>query len=356
MGCDAHRATPLQRDGFGGMVRRDTVRRQLLKTPAAVTGRPLHLSSAEALSPSPGEIVIGVSACGVCRTDLQIVEGDLAARTLPVVPGHQAVGRVASVGDGVTEWSVGDRAGVAWLAGACGSCSYCRAGDENLCADAVFAGWDSDGGYAEQVAVRADFAVRPPPAFSDVDAAPLLCGGIIGYRALKISGVQPGGRLGLYGFGASALLAMQLALHWGCDVFVATRSPVEQERAVEMGAAWTGSYHDRPPVALDAAVTFAPAGYVVVEALKSLARGGVVAINSIHLDRIPEFGYDLLWGERQLRSVANFTRRDAAEFLQLAAEIPIRTVPDVYPLADANLALIRLKEGLVEGAAVLITS
>jgi len=301
----------------------------------------------------PGEIVIDVSACGVCRTDLQIVEGDLAARTLPIVPGHQAVGRVASVGDGVTEWSIGDRAGAAWLAGACGSCTYCRTGQENLCADAVFAGWDSDGGYAEQIAVRADFAVRPPSAFSDVEAAPLLCGGIIGYRALKISGVLPGGRLGLYGFGASALLAMQVAQYWGCDVFVATRSPVEQERAVALGAAWTGSYHDRPPVALDAAVTFAPAGYVVVEALKSVARGGVVAINSIHLDRIPEFGYDLLWGERQLRSVANFTRRDAAEFLRLAAEIPIRTVPDVYPLADANLALIRLKEGLVAGAAVL---
>ena len=196
---------------------------------------------------------------------------------------------------------------------------------------------------------------RSPSLFSDVEAAPLLCGGIIGYRALKISGIQPGGRIGLYGLGASALLAMQVATYWSCDVFVATRSPAEQERATAMGAAWTGSYHDRPPVALDAAVTFAPVGYVVVEALKSIARGGTVAINAIHLDRIPEFGYDLLWGERQLRSVSNFTRQDAAEFLELAAKIPIRTVPDVYPLVDANLALIRLKEGLVEGAAVLVT-
>ena len=262
---------------------------------------------------------------------------------------------MARVGQGVVDWAEGERAGVAWLAGACGHCEYCGSARENLCADAVFAGWSANGGYAEQVAIRSDFAIRVPPMFSDVEAAPLLCGGIIGYRALKISGIQPEGRLGLYGFGASALLAMQVATHWGCDVFVATRSAAEQQRAIEMGAAWTGSYHDRPPVALDAAVTFAPVGYVVVEALKAVARGGTVAINAIHLDRIPGFGYDLLWGERQLRSVANFTRQDAAEFLDLAAEIPIRTVPDVYPLGDANLALIRLKEGLVEGAAVLVT-
>ena len=331
------------------------MRRQMLQAAAPVTTRPLHVSDVDRLSPAEGEIIIDVAACGVCRTDLQLVEGDLAARVLPVVPGHQVVGRVAGVGDGVSGWSVGERAGVAWLAGSCGACEYCRSSRENLCADAVFAGWSSNGGYAEQIAVRADFALRIPSLFSDVEAAPLLCGGIIGYRALKISGIQPGGRLGLYGFGASALLAMQVATYWECDVFVATRSPAEQERAIRMGAAWTGSYHDRPPVSLDAAVTFAPVGYVVVEALKSVARGGVVAINAIHLDRIPEFGYDLLWSERQLRSVANFTRRDATEFLTFAAEIPIRTVPDVYPLADANLALIRLKEGLVEGAAVLVT-
>ena len=331
------------------------MRRQILETPSPVTARPLHVSEVDRLEPAEGEIVIDVAACGVCRTDLQLVEGDLAARVLPVVPGHQVVGRVARVGERVADWAVGERAGVAWLAGACGSCEYCRSGRENLCADAAFAGWSFNGGYAEQIAVRSDFAIRVPPMFSDVEAAPLLCGGIIGYRALRISGIQPGGRLGLFGFGASALLAMQVATFWGCDVFVATRSPAEQERAIAMGAAWTGSYHDRPPVALDAAVTFAPVGYVVVEALKSVARGGTVAINAIHLDRIPEFGYDLLWGERQLRSVANFTRQDATEFLALAAEIPIRTVPDVYPLGDANLALIRLKEGLVEGAAVLVT-
>lgn len=329
--------------------------RQLLERPGSIIGWPLKSTEVDDLAPAPGEISIGVAACGVCRTDLQIVEGDLAARSLPIVPGHQVVGRVLRVGGGVSDWAVGERAGVAWLAGACGSCEYCRSGRENLCADAVFAGWDQDGGYAEQIVVRADYALRIPASFSDVDAAPLLCGGIIGYRSLKISGIRSGGKLGLYGFGASALLAMQVATHWGCDVFVATRSLVEQERAIEFGAAWTGSYHDRPPTSLDAAVTFAPVGHVVVEALKSVARGGVVAINAIHLDRIPEFGYDLLWGERQIRSVANFTREDAREFLDLAAEIPIRTVPDVYPLADANLALHRLKDGLVEGAAVLVT-
>ena len=329
------------------------MRRQLLEQPGPIDGWPLRFVEIDDLEPGTGEVTIGVAACGVCRTDLQIVEGDLAARTLPIVPGHQVVGRVLRVGEGVSDWTVGERAGVAWLAGACGSCEYCRSGRENLCADAVFAGWDRDGGYAEQITIRSDYALRIPSSFSDIEAAPLLCGGIIGYRSLKISGVRPGGRLGLYGFGASALLAMQVAKYWGCDVFVATRSPLEQRRAIEMGAAWTGSYHDRPPVSLDAAVTFAPAGFVVVEALKSVARGGTVAINAIHLDRIPEFGYDLLWGERQIRSVANFTLQDARDFLSLAAEIPVRTMADVYPLADANLALHRLKDGLVEGAAVL---
>jgi propanol-preferring alcohol dehydrogenase len=329
------------------------MRRQLLERPGSIDGWPLRCDEIGDLEPGPGEITIGVGACGVCRTDLQIVEGDLGARALPIVPGHQVVGRVLAVGGGVADWAVGDRAGVAWLVGACGSCEYCLNGTENLCADAVFAGWDQDGGYAEQITVRSDYALRIPSSFSEIEAAPLLCGGIIGYRSLKISGIRPGERLGLYGFGPSALLAMQVAKHWRCDVFVATRSPVEQQRAIEMGAAWTGSYHDRPPVPLDAAVTFAPVGYVVVEALKSVARGSTVAINAIHLDRIPAFGYDLLWGERVVRSVANFTLTDAREFLDLAAEIPIQTVTDVYPLADANLALHRLRDGMVEGAAVL---
>lgn len=315
--------------------------------------RPLHVDTPSELLPGPGELAIDVSACGVCRTDLQIVTGDLAARRLPIVPGHQVVGRVRSTGDGVTQWRRGDRVGVGWLGSSCGRCGRCREGQENLCREAKFTGWDRDGGYSTAMIARADFAFAVPTDFTDFDAAPLLCGGVIGYRALRLSGLQPGGRIGLYGFGASALLAMQVAHHWGCEVYVATRSAAEQQRALEMGAAWAASYHQRPPQPLDAAITFAPAGYVVVEALKSIRPGGTVAINAIHLDSIPEFPYHLLWRERILRSVANYTRRDAEEFLALAARIPIRTVVDPYPLDDANVALARLERGEVNGAAVL---
>ena len=327
-----------------------------LSRPGPVEGAPLGAVDLPGPVPGPGELLLEVAACGVCRTDLQLVEGDLEARRLPIVPGHQVVGRVAVLGPGTTGWHVGDRAGVGWLAGSCGECAWCRSGRENLCERATFTGWDRDGGYADQALARADFAVRLPERFADLAAAPLLCGGVIGYRALRVSGIRPGERLGLYGFGASALLAIQVALHWGCQVFVATRSPAEQQRALDMGAAWAGSYDEAPPVPLDAAVTFAPAGEVVVAALRALDRGGVVAVNAIHLDRIPQFSYDLLWWERQIRSVANFTRRDAQEFVDLAARIPIHTVAEPYPLEEANTALLRLKEGRVSGAAVLVTA
>jgi propanol-preferring alcohol dehydrogenase len=289
----------------------------------------------------------------VCRTDLQLADGDLVAHRLPVVPGHQAVGRVIAAGDGVEGWEVGDRAGVAWLALTCGVCRFCTSGRENLCERARFTGWDRDGGFAARMTADARFALRLPEGRSDLELAPLLCGGVIGYRALKVSGIEPGGRLGLYGFGASALLAIQVATHWGCEVFVVTRSEEDRRRAVELGAVWAGSYDDTPPAPLDAAVTFAPVGDVVVAALAAVDRGGVVAVNAIHLDRMPEFDYDLLWLERQVRSVANFTREDAAEFLSLAAEIPIETVTDPYPLEDANLALDAVRSGAVRGAAVL---
>jgi propanol-preferring alcohol dehydrogenase len=317
-------------------------------------GAPLNPVERPDPDPGPGELVIEVAACAVCRTDLQLARGDLPPRRLPIVPGHQAVGRVIAVGPGVTGWAVGERAGVAWLGGTDGTCRFCRSGRENLCAEARFTGWDRDGGFATRLVARADFALRLPPAFDDRAAAPLLCGGVIGYRSLKVAGIAPGGRLGLYGFGASALLTLQVARFWGCQVAVATRSPAERARAAALGAQWTGGYDELPPFPLDAAITFAPAGAVVVAALRALDRGGTVAVNAIHLDEMPAFSYDLLWLERSIRSVANFTRADAQEFLDLAATIPIRTESDVFPFEAANEALARLEAGQVKGAAVLV--
>jgi propanol-preferring alcohol dehydrogenase len=325
-----------------------------LAATAPIATAPLRPVSAAPEPPGPGMLRIAVAACGVCRTDLQLCEGDVVPRRLPIVPGHQIVGRVEAVGAGVTDWRVGERAGVAWLAGACGVCDKCRSGRENLCAKASFTGWDVDGGYATTATARADFALRLPEGFDDLAAAPLLCGGVIGYRALKRSEIAPGGRLGLYGFGASALIALQIARHWGCRIFVATRSAREQQRARALGAEWTGGYGETPPEPLDAAVTFAPSGDVVRAALRALDRGGTVAVNAIHLDRLPELPYEELWWERRIASVANFTRQDAREFLALAAQIPVRTAFETHPLADANLALARLARGQVEGAAVLV--
>jgi len=309
--------------------------------------------------PGPGEVLVEVSACAVCRTDLQIVEGDLAARRGSVIPGHQAVGRVAAHGPGVDAAAlpVGMRVGVAWTAGCCGTCHFCLAGRENLCPVLAFTGWDRDGGFATAMTARADFVHALPDGFADLEAAPLLCGGAIGYRSLRVAGIDPGSaagtRLGLYGFGASATIVIQLAVRAGCEVHVVTRTTSEQQAARELGATWAGSYAQAPPVPLDAAITFAPSGDVVVAALSALDRGGVVAINAIHLDRIPQFDYDRLWLERQLRSVANVTRDDVREFLALAAAIPIRTRTEVFPLARAEDALIQLKEGRIRGAAVL---
>lgn len=325
----------------------------VLRAPAPAASGPLEPVERPDPRPGPGELLIEVGACAVCRTDLQLAEGDLAARRLPIVPGHQAVGRVIATGSGVRGWREGDRAGAYWLAGACGRCRFCREGRENLCAAAEFHGWDRDGGFADRMIVRADVAARVPEGPADADLAPLLCGGVIGYRALRVCGIRPGGRLGLYGFGASALCAIQVARHWGCEVHVATRSAAERQRALALGAAWAGGYDEAPPAPLDAAITFAPAGDVVVAALHALERGGTVAVNAIHLDRIPEFPYDLLWWERSLRSVANVTRADAAEFLELAAAIPVRTAVETHPLSEANRALARLAAGEVGGAAVL---
>ncbi len=313
------------------------------------------LAFVELPDPHPGadELLLDVAACAVCRTDLQIVEGDLEARRLPIVPGHQVVGRVVEVGTAVDGWQIGDRAGVGWLGSTDGTCRFCTSDRENLCPAARFTGWDRDGGYASRTTVRADFAFRLPDGFEDLAAAPLLCGGVIGYRSLRVSGIRPGGRLGLFGFGASALLALQVARHWHCEVHVRTRSAREQERALALGAVSAAAY-DEPTPALDAAVTFAPSGDVVVAALRSVDRGGTVAINAIHLDRVPEFPYDLLWPERSLRSVANFTRTDAREFLELAAAVPIRTEVQVFPLEDGGEALRRLAAGALDGTPVLV--
>ncbi|MDX6646281.1 MAG: alcohol dehydrogenase, propanol-preferring [Miltoncostaeaceae bacterium] len=326
----------------------------LLQRPAPVASGPLQPVELPDPEPADDEIVLEVAACAVCRTDLQICEGDVVPRRLPIVLGHQAVGRVVAVGAAASGWRLGERAGVGWLGGTCGVCRFCRSQRENLCERAAFTGWDRNGGYAERIAVRADFALRLPERMTDAQAAPLLCGGVIGYRSLRVSGIAPGGRLGLYGFGASALLTIQVALHWGCEVYVATRSRAERERALGLGAVWAGGADESPPRPLDAAITFAPVGEVVLAALGALDRGGAVAVNAIHIDRIPEFPYERLWWERSLRSVANFTRRDAREFLDLAAAIPIRTEIDERPLQAANETLADLSAGRVRGAAVLV--
>lgn len=325
-----------------------------LTRPDRIETEPLELIETDDLEPAPFELTIDVDACGVCRTDLQIIEGDLAARRLPIVPGHQVVGRVRALGRGVEGWATGDRVGVGWMAGICGECDFCASDRENLCRYARFTGWDRDGGFATQINVRADFGFPLPRQLTDEQLAPLLCGGVIGYRSLRISGIEPGGRLGLFGFGASASLAIQVAVHWGCEVFVYTRSEAEQKRALDMGAIWAGAYDDPAPEPLDAAITFAPVGSVVVAALERLSPGGVVAINAIHLDEIPAFDYHKLWMERQIRSVANFTRSDALDFLSLASTIPIETAAMPIPLKEANSALAGVKHGSLPATAVLV--
>jgi len=314
---------------------------------------PLEAVEVPVPTPGPGEIRIQVRACGVCHTDLHTVEGELALPRLPVIPGHQIVGAVDQLGANVTRFRLGDRVGVAWLYSSCGRCDFCQRGLENLCDQARFTGLHADGGYAQYTVVPAAFAYPIPPGFPDLQAAPLLCAGVIGYRSLRLSEIQPGERLGLFGFGASAHVTIQVARHWGCEVFVFTRSEEHQQHARELGAAWVGDARDEPPALLDSAITFAPAGWIVLEALRVLRKGGTVAINAIHLSPIPEMKYSLIYGERTLRSVANMTRQDAEELLQLAAQIPIHTEIEVYPLAEANRVLQRLKDRQVRGAAVL---
>jgi propanol-preferring alcohol dehydrogenase len=294
-----------------------------------------------------------VSACGVCHTDLHTVEGDLPLRKLPLVIGHQIAGVVDAVGAGVRRFHVGDRVGVPWLYSTCGRCAYCLRGLENLCENARFTGYDVNGGYAEMMTVSEDFAYPLPANFSDVEAAPLLCAGIIGYRALRLSNIQPGESLGLYGFGASAHIVAQLARHQGCAIFVFTRTESHRALAQWLGAAWVGRAEDQPPREIDAAIIFAPAGPLVLDALRVLRKGGTVTLAGISMSPIPQLDYKMLYHERIVRSVANSTREDARNLLRLAAEIPIRTEIETFPLEQANEALRALKESRIRGAGVL---
>jgi len=326
-----------------------------LHSQAPIDTEPLRVEECDAPEPGVGEVRVKVSACGVCRTDLHIVEGDLPLKRSPLIPGHQIVGVIESVGEGVDADRLGVRVGVPWMSSSCGECALCLDGRENLCERARFTGYDIDGGFAELAVVPVEAAHPLPGKFADADAAPLLCAGIIGYRSLRLAGLRPGQRLGLFGFGASAHLAIQVAHYWGCEVYVFTRGAPHRELARRLGAAWVGGPGDAPPAKLHAAVTFAPAGWIVREALRVLAPGGTVAINAIHLDRIPELDYgEHLYGERTLRSVTNLTHRDAEEFLRLAAEIPVRTTVKEFALQDANRALSALKESRIEAAAVLV--
>ncbi len=331
----------------------DTMRAAQLDQPAPVEQRPLILRSVLRPAPGPREIRLRVLVCGVCHTDLHTVEGELSLPRLPLIPGHQVVGEVETLGAEVSGWRLGDRVGVAWLNSTCGQCEFCARGDENLCDDARFTGLSTDGGYAEYLTIDHSFAVRLPRRLEALHAAPLLCAGIIGYRALRIAQVQPGERVGLFGFGASAHLAIQVARFWRCEVYVFTRGESHRRQAESFGAAWVGAADEKPPVALDRAVIFAPVGELVPLALERLRKGGSLAINAIHMSPLPSMAYALLYGERSLRSVANATRRDAQEFLQLAEEIPVRAEVMEFPLLEANSALMELKAGRLTGAAVL---
>jgi propanol-preferring alcohol dehydrogenase len=320
---------------------------------AVLVSKRLELQEVPKPDLQEGHVLLRVRACGVCRTDLHIMDGELPERLPHVIPGHQIVGEV--VDGATTDLPLGTRVGVSWMGGADGACFYCQRGMENLCDAPTFTGYTVHGGYAEYALARADFAFPLPDELDDLHVAPLLCAGIIGFRSLRIAGVEPGERVGLFGFGASAHLAIAVLRHWKCEVYVSTRGEGHRQLADSLGANWVGSEKDKPPLELDRAVTFAPSGDVVVSALSCLRKGGVVAINAIHLDRIPQFDYDsLLWGERQMRSVANMTRQDARDFLKVASEIDLRPQVRQFSLDQVNEALAVVRSDEVNGAAVIL--
>ncbi|HTR47899.1 MAG TPA: zinc-dependent alcohol dehydrogenase family protein [Verrucomicrobiae bacterium] len=325
----------------------------LLHSPAPVATNPLHFVDVPAPRPGRGEVLVRVKMCGVCRTDLHVVEGELPPRKSPVIPGHQIVGVVERLSEGARRFKPGTRVGIAWLHRTDQTCEYCRAGMENLCDHPEFTGYTVDGGYAEYAVAPEDFVYEIPERFPDDQAAPLLCAGIIGFRCLRLSGIGRGGRLAFYGFGAAAHVAIQVARHWGVEVYACTRGAKHQQLALQLGAAWAGEAAAEPPAKLDAAIVFAPAGELVPAALKALKKGGILVLGGIHMSPIPSLDYNLLYQERVIRSVANNTRKDGEDFLRVAAEIPIRTQVTLFPLREANRALNELKSDRINGAAVL---
>ncbi len=316
--------------------------------------KPLECRDVPEPKVGPEDILIKVGYCGVCHTDLHMADGELPDVKLPRIPGHEVIGTVEARGDRARKFKVGARVGAAWLYSSCGTCRFCESGRENLCENARFTGYHHDGGYAEYLVVPDKYAYAVPRIFGDAEAAPLMCGGIVGYRSLKMSGIKPGGKLGLYGFGASAHVAIQIAKHWGCRVYVFTRSEEHKRLAKKLGASWTGLAKDDPPAKLDAAIIFAPAGNFFLDALRVLERGGTAVSAGIYMSPIPQMDYSrYLYNERKMVSVANATREDGEELLKVAAEIPIRTAVQVFPLEHANEALRLLRVGKVTGAAVL---
>jgi propanol-preferring alcohol dehydrogenase len=331
------------------------MRAMRLVAQASIASAPLEVTDVAPPLPGAGELLVRIHACATCRTDLHVIEGDLRPRGLPRIPGHQAIGTVDRLGDGATRFGRGDRVGIAWLRSACGTCRYCMAGRENLCESSTYTGWTHDGGYAEYSCVPERFAYAIPPGFDDADATPLLCAGIIGYRALRRSQVPRGGRLALYGFGSSAHITLQVARHWRCPVYVVTRNEAHRRLALELGAEWVGPSGARLPVKVDSAIVFAPAGELVPAALQDVDKGGTVALAGIYMTDIPAMGYEtnLFW-EKTLQSVTANTREDGEALLREAAEIPIRPRVQRYALAEANRALQDLAADRVEGTAVLM--
>jgi propanol-preferring alcohol dehydrogenase len=340
-----------------GCASRRRWRGELMK--AMVLGRPgerLRLAELPVPEPGAGQILVRVRACAVCRTDLHVVDGELPEPKLPLVPGHEIVGEVARLGPGVDRFRPSERVGIPWLGYTCGKCRFCLAGQENLCDAARFTGYQIDGGYAEYTVADARYCFPIAGSYADHEAAPLLCAGLIGYRSLRMAG--EGERLGIYGFGAAAHIVTQVARHQGRQIYAFTRADdhAAQEFARALGAVWAGGSDERPPEELDAAIIFAPVGALIPAALRAVRKGGVVVAGGIHMSDIPSFPYNILWGERVVRSVANLTRRDAEEFLALAPEVPVRTVTELLPLAEANEALDRLRAGRLQGAAVLASA